>query len=63
MQQSSSSVADLGKECDGNGRLNVTNQSVPAPCQLAKVALDLDAMPELVRLTEEGALCHEKIGI
>ena len=62
MQQSLSSIADLGKKCDGNPRLNVTNQSVPAPGQLAKVALDLDAMLELVRLTEEGPLCHEKIG-
>ena len=36
------------------GRIDVGNQSVPFPRQLVEVALDLDAMPELVRLTEEG---------
>ena len=51
----SSGVEPLATGCQCRGRLNAGNQSVPVTCELAKVALDLDAMPELVRLTEESA--------
>ncbi len=55
MQRRSSAVAALATGCQGRSRFNVGNQSVSVPRQLAEVALDLDAVPELVRLTVEGA--------
>ena len=55
MKRRSNAVAAFALGCKGRSRLNVGNQSVPFPRQLAEIELNLDAMPELVRLTEEGA--------
>ena len=54
MRHGSSPAVAFVPGCDRRRRLSAGNRSVPVSRQLAEVALDLDAMPELVRLTKEG---------
>ena len=44
-----------GDAAQRSSRLDIDGKPMPVPFQLAKVALHLDSMPELVRLTKEGA--------